>query len=138
MPKHIVRLILLIVAFGVVAVSARYFLVDKSFYEYGHYRGNAVAEIAQDKRKYQGTTYCQSCHAAQFAEWSKGVHDRTDIGKVVKCEVCHGPGGKAISTHRPAQFTPTTSSLPSRPTQGRSARSVTSRCRGDRCNRPRS
>ena len=93
MPKHIVRLILLIVAFGVVAVSSRNFLVDKSFYEYGHYRGNAVAEIARDKPKYQGTTYCQSCHAAQFAEWSKGVHDRTDIGKVVKCEVCHGPGG---------------------------------------------
>ena len=93
MPKHIVRLILLLVGFGVVAVTARNFLVDKSFYEYGHYRGNAVAEIARDKPKYQGTAYCQSCHAAQFAEWSKGVHDSADIGKVVKCEVCHGPAG---------------------------------------------
>ena len=93
MPKHIVRLILLLVGFGIVAVTARNFLVDKSFYEYGHYRGNAVAEIAQDKPKFQGTAYCQSCHAAQFAEWSKGVHNSPDIGKVVKCEVCHGPGG---------------------------------------------
>ncbi len=93
MPKHVVRLILLLIGFGVVAVTARNFLVDKSFYEYGHYRGDAVAEIAQDKPKFQGAAYCQSCHAAQFAEWSKGVHDSADIGKVVTCEVCHGPGG---------------------------------------------
>ena len=99
MPKHIVRLLLLLVGLAVVAVTARNFLVDKSFYEYGHYRGAAVAEIAQDKPKYQGAAFCQSCHAAQFAEWSKGVHDRADIGKVVKCEVCHGPGGGRDPEH---------------------------------------
>jgi cytochrome c553 len=93
MPKHIRRLIYLLVGFAVVAVAARNFLVDKSFYEYGHYRGNAVAEIARDKPKFQGTQYCKSCHAAQFAQWSKGVHDSAKIGKAVKCEVCHGPGG---------------------------------------------
>ena len=93
MPKHVLRLILLLVGLGVVAVAARNFLVDRSFYQYGHYRGDAVAEIAQDRPKFQGVAYCQSCHAAQFAQWSKGVHDGADIGKVVKCEVCHGPGG---------------------------------------------
>jgi cytochrome c553 len=93
MPKHIRRLILLVISFAVIAIAARNFLVDKSFYEYGHYRGNAVAEIARDKPKYQGTEYCKSCHAPQFAQWSKGIHDSADIGKVVKCEVCHGPGG---------------------------------------------
>ncbi len=93
MPKHIRRLIFLLVGFAIVAVAARNFLVDKSFYEYGHYRGNAVAEIARDKPKFQGTEFCKSCHAAQFAEWSNGVHDSANIGKVVKCEVCHGPGG---------------------------------------------
>ncbi len=99
MPKHVLRLILLLVGLGVVAIAARTFLVDKSFYEYGHYRGNAVAEIAQDKPKFQGAAYCRSCHAAQFAEWSKGVHDSADIGKVVKCEVCHGPGGGRDPQH---------------------------------------
>jgi cytochrome c553 len=93
MPKHVLRLILLLVGLGVVAVAARNFLVDRSFYQYGHYRGDAVAEIARDRPKFQGVAYCQSCHAAQFAQWSKGVHDGADIGKVVKCEVCHGPGG---------------------------------------------
>jgi cytochrome c553 len=93
MPKHARRLIFLLIGFAFVAVAARNFLVDKSFYEYGHYRGNAVAEIARDKPKFQGTQYCKSCHAAQFAQWSKGVHESANIGKVVKCEVCHGPGG---------------------------------------------
>jgi cytochrome c553 len=93
MPKHGWRLIFFLIGFAVVAVAARNFLVDKSFYEYGHYRGDAVAEIARDKPKYQGTQYCKSCHVAQFAQWSTGVHDSATIGKVVKCEVCHGPGG---------------------------------------------
>jgi len=93
MPKHIRRLIFLLVGFAIVAVATRNFLVDKSFYEYGHYRGNAVAEIARDKPKFQGTQFCKSCHALQFAQWSKGVHDTANVGKVVKCEVCHGPGG---------------------------------------------
>ncbi len=99
MPKHARRLILLLIGFAFVAVAARNFLVDKSFYEYGHYRGNAVAEIARDKPKFQGTQYCKSCHAAQFAQWSKGVHDSANIGKVVKCEVCHGPGGGRDPEH---------------------------------------
>lgn len=93
MPKHIVRLILLFVGLGIVAVTVRNFVVDKSFYEYGHYRGNAVAEIARDKPKFHGVVFCKSCHAAVFSEWSNSVHYKPDTGKVVKCEVCHGPGG---------------------------------------------
>ena len=93
MPKHIQRLIILFVVFGALAVTARNYFKDKSFYEFGHYRGDSVVEIARDKPKYKGTAYCQSCHAAQFAEWSKGVHNSPEIGKIVKCEVCHGPGG---------------------------------------------
>ena len=93
MPKHIVRLVLLLVALGVFAVVARNLLVDKSFYRYGHYRGDAVVEIARDKPKLQGNAYCLSCHDEQVAQWTAGVHNRRDLGKAVKCEVCHGPGG---------------------------------------------
>jgi cytochrome c553 len=81
------------VAFAVVAYGAKRFFTVDSFYEYGHYRGNSVAEIASDKPKYKGTAYCESCHAPQFAEWSKGVHNSVDAGKIVKCEVCHGAAG---------------------------------------------
>lgn len=94
MPRHIVRLVLIMVGFAVLAYGAKQFFTVNSFYQYGHYRGNSVADIASDKPKYKGTASCASCHAAQLAEWSNGVHNRPDIGKVVKCEVCHGPGGE--------------------------------------------
>ena len=93
MPRHIVRLLLLIVVFGALAYGAKRFFTADSFYEYGHYRGLSVAEIAAEKPEYKGTAYCTSCHAKQVAEWFNGIHNRPDIGKVVKCEVCHGPGG---------------------------------------------
>jgi len=94
MPRHIARLMFLIVAFAVLAYGAKQFFTVKSFYQYGHYRGDSVADIASDKPKYKGAAYCASCHAAQVAEWSTGIHNRPDIDKVVKCEVCHGPGGE--------------------------------------------
>jgi cytochrome c553 len=93
MPRHIARLLLLIVVFGALAYGAKRFFTADSFYEYGHYRGKSVAEIAAEKPRYKGTAYCASCHEQQVAEWSNGVHNSIDVGKVVKCEVCHGPGG---------------------------------------------
>jgi cytochrome c553 len=94
MPRHIVRLILLMVCFAVLAYGAKRLFTVNSFYQYEHYRGNSVAEIASDKPKYKGTAYCTSCHAEQLAAWSNGVHNRPDIGKVVKCEVCHSAAGE--------------------------------------------
>jgi cytochrome c553 len=93
MPKHIARLILLMVVFGAVAYAAKVFFTADSFYAYGHYRGNSVVEIASDKPKYKGSRFCESCHAEQYALWSKGVHHSADLGKVVQCEVCHGAAG---------------------------------------------
>ena len=93
MPKHIVRLILLMVAFGTAAYVAKNFFTADSFYRYGHYRGDSVAEIASDKPKFKGSDYCQTCHAERFGEWSTGVHHSVDVGKVVQCEVCHGAAG---------------------------------------------
>ena len=79
--------------FVVLAYGAKRFFTVDSFYQYGHYRGDSVAEIASDKPKYKGTAYCAPCHVEQLAAWSSGIHNSADIGKVVKCEVCHGPGG---------------------------------------------
>jgi cytochrome c553 len=81
------------VAFAVLAYGAKQFFTVGSFYEYGHYRGKSVAEIAAEKPRYKGNAYCVSCHAQQVAEWTNGVHNSIDVGKVVKCEVCHGPAG---------------------------------------------
>ena len=93
MPKHIARLVLLMVVFGAGAYAAKVFFTPDSFYAYGHYRGNSVAQIASDKPKYMGSRSCEPCHADLYAQWSKGVHHSVDVGKVVQCEVCHGAGG---------------------------------------------
>jgi cytochrome c553 len=84
MPKHIVRLITLIVAILVVAAIAKPFLTVDSFYRFGHYRANSVPEIAAQEPVYQTPRYCQGCHTARHAQWSAGSH------KTVICEVCHG------------------------------------------------
>ena len=84
MPKHIVRLIILIVAVLIVAGLAPKLLTVDSFYRFGHYRANAVPEIAAKEPVYQTPRYCQSCHDARHAQWSAGSH------KSVICEVCHG------------------------------------------------
>ena len=97
MPKHIARLIVLLVGFGAAAYAAKVFFTAHSFYAYGHYRGDSVAEIASDKPKYKGSEYCKSCHAERYAEWSTGVHHSVDVGKVVQCEVCHlAAGGRDV------------------------------------------
>lgn len=93
MPKHVARLIVLLVAFGAAAYAAKIYFTAHSFYAYGHYRGDSVAEIASDKPKYKGSEYCKSCHAERYAEWFNGVHHRADVGKAVQCEVCHQAAG---------------------------------------------
>jgi cytochrome c553 len=84
MPKHIVRLIVLIAAFLFVALAAKaYFTVD-SFHRFGHYRADSVPQIAGSEPVYQTAAYCKSCHAERHAQWSGNNH------KSVICEVCHG------------------------------------------------
>ncbi len=94
MPRHIFRLVLLIAACALIGYAAKRFFTVGSFYEYGHDRGDSVAEIASDKPKYKGVGYCAPCHTQQVADWFKGVHNSMDVGKVVKCEVCHGAAGE--------------------------------------------
>jgi cytochrome c553 len=92
-PKHIIRLIMVMVGAGVAVYAGKMFFTADSFYLYGHYRGASVAEIASDKPKFKGSEYCRDCHAERFAEWSKGLHHAVDRGKAVQCEVCHGAAG---------------------------------------------
>jgi len=87
MPKHIIRLLLLLIAFLLFAYAAIVYLTDPSFYRFGHYRSDAVPELAAAQPVFKGTAYCQSCHAERHSQWSSGGH----VG--VKCEVCHGPAG---------------------------------------------
>jgi cytochrome c553 len=85
MPAHIVRLLALLAAFLILAVAARNYVLDPSYYQFGDYRGDAVVEMAANPvPQFRGAAYCQACHAERHAEWTAGVH------RNVKCEVCHG------------------------------------------------
>jgi cytochrome c553 len=84
MPKHILRLLALMVAVGASALMAKSYFTADSFYEFGHYRGNSVAEIAAMEPVFQTPRYCESCHTERVALWSANNH------KTVICEVCHG------------------------------------------------
>src|SRR5271169_6738143 len=103
MPKHIVRLLILIAVVATVAITAKRFLRADSFYQYGHYRGNAVAEIASKVPKLQGSASCQTCHKKEYDEWTAGIHRKATRNNAIQgivykygpgCEVCHtGPAG---------------------------------------------
>jgi len=84
MPKHIFRLVVLIVGLIVVAYIAAPFLTVDSFYRFGHYRANSVPEIAAKVPVHQTAKYCKTCHTERHAVWSAGSH------KSVTCEICHG------------------------------------------------
>ena len=103
MPKHIARLIVLMVAFAAAAIYAKsYFTVD-SFYRYGHYRADSVTDIASRDAAFLTPQACASCHALRHAEWSGNVHN------TVICEVCHGaaqghPGKAKVAIPAETQF----------------------------------
>ena len=84
LPKHIVRLLLLLGVLVVFALVAKAYLTDPSFYEYGHYRADAVPELAAAEPVYKGSAYCLECHEQRKSDWSNSAH------VVVQCEVCHG------------------------------------------------
>lgn len=52
-PKHISRLLVLNAVVATIIFPAKYYFRADSFYQYGHYRSNAVAEIAAKVPKLQ-------------------------------------------------------------------------------------
>ena len=86
MPKHISRLLMLLGAGLAVGLLAKWYFTADSFYDFGHYRADSVAELAAKEPVLQTAAYCQACHSERHAQWSAANH------KTVACEVCHGPG----------------------------------------------
>ena len=85
MPKHIQRLVLILLVFLVLAYASIVFLTDPSFYRFGHYRADSVPELATGEPRFRGPDYCRGCHSDRHQEWAEGAH------VAVKCEICHGP-----------------------------------------------
>jgi hypothetical protein len=82
---HLFRLAAVFAVVGLALVGVRALLVPKSFGEYGHYRGNALAEIAASPVSFGGHQACEDCHADILEKKKNGRHAH------VNCEACHGP-----------------------------------------------
>ena len=83
--EHLLR-VALVFGVGIVAfVVVRALLVPPSFGEYGHYRGNAIAEVAAQPVQFAGHQACEACHSDIVEMKNAGKHAG------VNCEACHGP-----------------------------------------------
>ena len=81
---HLFRLAAIFLAGILIFVVIRTFLVPRSFGQYGHYRGNAIAEIAARPIRFAGHQTCEACHTDVLEKKKNGKHAQ------VNCEACHG------------------------------------------------
>jgi len=87
--EHLVRLVVVLVIGVVAFVALRAAVVPRSFGQYGHYRGDAIAETAARPVNFAGHETCEACHVDVVEQKKLGKH------VVVACESCHG----ALSKH---------------------------------------
>jgi hypothetical protein len=96
--EHLIRLALVMAIAVVAFIFVRAAVIPRSFGQYGHYRADAIAEIAARPIAFAGHQVCEGCHTE--------VVDQKKLGKhtVVPCEACHG----ALSNHAedPGSVTP--------------------------------
>lgn len=72
--------------------------VPKTFGQYGHFRGQALAELEAKPISYAGHQACENCHGDIVEVKKAGKHSH------VACESCHGPQGKHVDD--PGSVTP--------------------------------
>jgi cytochrome c553 len=91
-PKHIRRLVMLLVAFAVIFLGGKFIFTPKSFGVYGHYPAASVAEIAALHPTYASPDSFSAEYPKEYETWSAGIH------KVVKCQICHTTVGTSQNT----------------------------------------
>jgi hypothetical protein len=80
--------------------AARAYFVPHSFGQYGHYRGDSIAEIAARPIVHAGHETCEGCHSDVFETKKAGKHAR------VACEACHGPQARHAQLDDPSSAKP--------------------------------
>jgi len=96
--EHLLRLAAVFIAGLAVFLVLRAVLVPHSFGQYGHYRGDALAEVAAHPVRFAGQKVCEDCHGDIVATKSSGKHAG------VHCEACHGP--QAAHAENPVDIKP--------------------------------
>ncbi len=96
--SHLLRMAAVFFVGLIAFLAFRSAFLPKSFGRYGHYRGDAIAEITARPIVYAGHQTCEMCHPDVAETKAKGVHAH------VNCESCHGPLAKHADD--PASLTP--------------------------------
>jgi len=86
--EHLIRLavVMAIVLIGFIVLRSA--VVPRSFGQYGHYRGAAIAEVAARAPVFAGHEVCEACHAEVVEQKKVGRH------VVIPCETCHAAQGR--------------------------------------------
>jgi len=85
---HLFRFAGLFVLAFLAFLVIRGYVVPKSFGQYGHYRGDALGDIAARPVNFAGHDACEACHTDVLDAKKTGKHAN------VHCEACHGPQAK--------------------------------------------
>lgn len=93
-PGYAVRLIVLVVAAGIIFFVGLRFFVPEGSALTGSYDAQSLLYIASAPVSYRGASSCGAtgCHELLFKKWSEGAHGARK--EQSKCEVCHGPLGE--------------------------------------------
>jgi len=83
--NHLLRMAAVFAIGLVLFLVFRRAFIPKSFGRYGHFRGDAIAEITARPIVYAGHDTCEGCHPNVADTKAKGAHVH------VNCESCHGP-----------------------------------------------
>ena len=118
MPPQLNRLFIIFGFLAIAFVTVRYVARPKSFYEFGHYRGDALKEATLKSPHYVPRAQCADCHDEEAKLNLAGPHSH------VNCQVCHGPGDKHVDDPSTANIT--------KP----EPRSMCLRCHEERVSRP--
>jgi hypothetical protein len=90
MPVQLKRILLLFIAFIGMFLLARHFLIPETFGQYGHYRGDALIDVASSEMVYADKEDCYACHDDILEKLQNEMHAS------LSCLVCHGPGGTHV------------------------------------------
>ena len=86
MPPQIKRLVPIFLIFVTLFLVVRHLLVPDTFGELGHYRANALKDIAGKEMVYADPEDCKACHDDILETISGSEHAG------LSCLICHGPG----------------------------------------------
>jgi hypothetical protein len=91
-PRQLVGIAVIFAVIIVAFIVGRMLFVPASFGKYGHYRADAVDEIASRSIRYAGYGACTTCHSSIYQSLANSNH------KSISCESCHGPAARHVTS----------------------------------------